>query len=95
MESSKPKLNLVAAIRTTQSEISNMKNRHRKELQPLEDALIALRRINTVCERCNGSGKILRSRTCAEDDRPDPNDPSDYVVCPECIGSGEAHYDEN
>ena len=89
---SKPKLNLVAAIVATEGEISKMKRRHELELQPMEEALKALRNINTACERCNGQGKVLRCRACAEDDAPDPNDPRDYVVCPVCLGSGEANY---
>lgn len=83
-------LNLVPAIKSLEEEISKMKAEFNKKLEPYETSLRELRKINEVCERCNGKGKILRSRACAEDNRPDPNDPRDYNICPVCHGSGFA-----
>lgn len=40
------------------------------------------------CPNCHGTGKVLRSRSCAEDDPPDPNDPTDYETCDYCHGLG-------
>jgi len=59
-------------------------------INALDVALEELRMRNTVCEKCKGDGKVLRSRMCAEDDSPDPNDPNDWITCPECRGTGEA-----
>lgn len=85
-------MNLVPAIQEMEKEIRNLKNTHEKKLKELTDGLTALRKLNKVCEKCGGEGKYLRSRACAEDDRPDPNDPRDYVKCSECHGSGLAIY---
>lgn len=82
------KLNLVPAIREIEAQINMVKAEFDRRLKPFQDSLIALRNINQACERCCGEGRILRSRSCAEDDRPDPNDPRDYNVCPICHGSG-------
>lgn len=81
-------MNLVPAINEMQKEISNLELEYAGKLKELKDGLRALRQLNTVCEKCEGKGKYLRSRACAEDYRPDPNDPSDYKTCPECNGSG-------
>jgi len=59
-------------------------------INALDVALEELRKQNTVCEKCQGDGKVLRTRMCTEDDRPDPNDPNDWITCPECRGTGEA-----
>lgn len=82
------KLNLVPAIREIEAQISTIKAEFDKKLKPYQESLAALRNINQACERCCGEGRILRSRTCAEDDRPNPNDPNDYNTCPICHGSG-------
>ena len=63
-------------------------------MKPLKEGLEHLLTLNDVCEACEGKGKVLRHRVCAEDDRPDPNDPRDYLVCPLCKGTGKANYDE-
>lgn len=82
------KLNLVPAIREIEAQISTIKAEFDKKLKPYQESLTALRNINQACERCCGEGRVLRSRACAEDDRPNPNDPSDYNTCPVCHGSG-------
>lgn len=83
-------INLVLAIKEIEKEIDALTAEYRNKLKPYQDSLKQLRIINEACERCNGKGKILRSRCCAEDDRPDPNDPTDYIICPVCKGSGRA-----
>lgn len=40
------------------------------------------------CPKCGRTGLVLRSRSCAEDDPPDPGDPSDYETCSRCDGAG-------
>lgn len=40
------------------------------------------------CPNCHGNGKVLRTRSCAEDDPPDPDDPTDYETCDYCHGLG-------
>lgn len=85
-------LNLVPAIKEVEAQIRKIKAEYSKKLQPYEDSLEQLRKINTACERCNGVGKVLRPRACAEDDPPDPNDPCDWNKCDECKGTGLAHW---
>ena len=85
-------LNLVPAIKEVEAQIRKIKAEYSKKLQPYEDSLEHLRKINTACERCNGVGKVLRPRACAEDDPPDPNDPRDWNKCDECHGTGFAPY---
>lgn len=82
-------INLVPAIRTVEAQIREMECEFEKRITPFRDSLVALRKINTACEDCAGSGKVLRTRTCAEDDRPDPNDPKDWYKCSYCNGSGK------
>lgn len=83
-------LNLVPAIHALEVEISEIDAEYRKKVDPYKRSLAELRKLNQACERCNGTGKILRSRACAEDDAPDPDDPTDYITCPECWGSGKS-----
>ena len=85
-------MNLVPAIKAIQAEMDKLLKEYRETVKPYEDSLTQLRKLNTACENCGGSGKVLRHRACAEDDRPDPNDPKDYVKCQLCGGTGEANY---
>lgn len=64
-------------------ELRKEKAEYKSKLIGIDTAILAVQRINTVCEKCEGKG-----RACAEDDRPDPNDPNDWITCPECHGSG-------
>lgn len=70
--------NLVAALK----ELRKEKAEYKSKLIGIDTAILAVQRINTTCEKCEGKGKILRSRACAEDD------PSDWITCPDCHGSG-------
>lgn len=81
-------LNLVPAIKAIEKEINKLNTEHNKKIKPYIDSLMQLREINTACELCYGKGKILRKRSCAEDDKPNPEDPRDYVICPSCGGNG-------
>lgn len=85
-------MNLVPAIKAIQAEMDKLLKEYRETVKPYEDSLTQLRKLNTACENCGGSGKVLRRRVCTEDDRPDPNDPRDYVKCQLCGGTGEANY---
>lgn len=84
------KVNLVPAIKEIEKIISDIKADYDKKIKPYQDSLEHLRQINTACEFCNGEGKVLRSRACAEDDRPDPNDPRDWLMCSYCHGTGSS-----
>lgn len=84
------KLNLVPAIHEVEAQIRKLEYDFSSKIKPYKDSLAALRRINEACEKCNGEGKILRCRSCAEDDGPDPNDPRDYNTCDVCHGTGLA-----
>lgn len=83
-------MNLVPAIKAIEEEISKRDREYQKQMEPYIESLKQLRKLNTACEYCNGDGKVLRHRACAEDDAPDPNDPRDYIKCPVCFGSGKA-----
>lgn len=85
-------VNLVPAIHQIELQILEMEHEYKIKIKPYQDSLKALRKINTACEKCEGRGRILRSRACAEDDAPDPNDPSDYIRCDVCNGTGKAKY---
>lgn len=80
-------LNLLPAIRALEAEVSDLELECKKKLAPYKDSLEALRKLNTACERCDGKGKVLRTRACAEDYRPDPNDPADWRTCNVCHGT--------
>lgn len=80
-------LNLVPAIRVLEAQIKKLQNDFNKKVKPYENGLAQLRELNMACENCSGEGKVLRKRSCAEDDRPNPDDPTDYVLCPKCKGS--------
>ncbi len=88
------KLNLVPAIKAIQEQIEEITDEYTKKLAPYNESLEQLRAINTACERCCGKGKILRSRVCAEDDRPDPDNPNDWIQCPDCYGTGRSKKEE-
>lgn len=82
-------MNLVEAIKTVEQQIAQMEQDFQQQIAPYRNGLKALRKMNTVCTKCGGSGKRLRPRACAEDDRPDPNDPTDYITCEHCHGTGK------
>lgn len=77
-------MNLVPAIREMESSIYKMKTKHANELKELEDGLIALRKLNTACEKCGGYGKVDH-RATAECD-------VEEITCSKCSGSGKAKY---
>lgn len=85
-------INLVPAIKALEEQIKEIRLEYLETVMPYEDSLRELRKLNTVCERCNGTGKLLRNRSCAEDDRPDPEDPNDYEPCKLCGGTGISLY---
>lgn len=68
-----------------------LEQRYNKKINHIQIVQEKLREINQACEYCNGTGRVLRNRSCAEDDRPDPNDLSDYIKCRGCNGTGLAH----
>ena len=80
-------LNLVQAIRAIEKEIRSIQAKHRTELQPYEDSLQELRRINSACENCAGQGKVFK-RLCAEDD-------GDWYTCNLCHGTGKKPKEKN
>lgn len=46
------------------------------KIKPYRDSLIELRKINQVCEKCNGRGEIIKI------------DSAELIVCPNCGGTG-------
>lgn len=81
-------MNLLPAIRETKRQIAEIKNEAERKVYDLDNGLKALRKLNTYCDECDGEGKVLRKRACAEDDRPDPTDPRDFLKCNFCNGTG-------
>lgn len=81
-------LNLVPAIKEIEKVIREKESTFNQEIQPYKDSLAQLRKLNETCEECGGRGWTLRPRACAEDDRPDPNDPTDRLKCYRCGGTG-------
>lgn len=81
-------MNLVAAIRAFEEKIDEIDRKHLEQRRRYNEILDELRKLNTACEVCEGKGKYLRKRSCAEDDRPDPNNPSDWITCRSCRGTG-------
>lgn len=81
--------NLVSALKELKAEKKKIENEYKAKIQGYNIAIKALEQLNDTCERCEGVGKVLRPRACAEDDRPDPADPKDYIPCPECHGTGK------
>ena len=82
-------MNLVPAIKELEAEIRTRTAAFEKMIQPYRDSVEQLRKLNDACEHCNGLGKVLRSRACAEDDAPDPDDPRDWLQCDYCHGTGK------
>lgn len=81
-------LNLIPAIKELQKRKNELIKEFQRKVRPLQDSIEHLRKLNEVCERCEGKGWNLRTRVCAEDDRPDPNDPRDRIICDVCHGTG-------
>ncbi len=81
-------INLIEAMQTVGKLETEKRTEFNREIAKYENAFALLKQLNEACLACNGKGKILKTRACAEDDRPDPNDPSDWRVCPACNGTG-------
>lgn len=81
-------LNLVSAIRELEREIRVQEGEFNSRIKPYRESLEQLRKLNTACETCGGTGKVLRPRVCTEDDRPDPNDSANHGECIACKGTG-------
>ena len=81
-------INAKAGIEEVEAAISAKQEKYSADLQEKTTLLHSLEEKNHLCLVCKGEGRVLRFRSCAEDDRPDPNDPRDYVVCSRCHGSG-------
>ena len=82
-------INLVPAIKELEAQIKRQEQEFLKVIEPYKNSLTQLRKLNTVCETCRGNGRVLRARACAEDDRPDPKYINDYIIYPDCKGSGK------
>lgn len=81
-------LNMLDAMATIREKQEILKKAYQKQMDEYEAAYAVLFDMNEACEYCRGEGKTLRSRACAEDDRPDPKDPNDWNVCSHCHGTG-------
>ncbi len=88
-------LNLLPAIDELQKRKKHIEGLYQTELDGVNRALEILIQMNEACPSCGGHGKKLRGRSCAEDDRPDPNDPADWVKCSVCGGTGRSPIQNN
>lgn len=75
------KLNLVPAIHEIENQIRKMESEFQVKIAPYKRSLEEIRKINTACEKCAGTGKIFKL-SCAEDD-------GEYYCCEDCCGTGE------
>lgn len=83
-------LNLLPAIDELQKRKKHIEGLYQTELDGVNRALEILIQMNEACPVCGGHGKKLRGRNRAEDDRPDPDNPADWVKCPVCGGTGRS-----
>ena len=81
-------LNLVESIIAVNKVAGEKRAAFNREIAKYDNAVSILKSLNEACIACNGKGRILRTRVCAEDDRPDPNNPLDWRKCPACGGTG-------
>ena len=82
-------MNLLPAIKAVREQMDEIERDYRSKIYPLQTCLNNLVKLNDTCEMCEGKGKILRMRACAEDDAPDPDDPRDWITCHTCAGTGK------
>lgn len=85
-------INLIPAIEALKEERRKKVEEFEKQMAVMDAAISAVGKANQACTFCNGKGWRLRSRVCAEDDRPDPDDPRDRVTCKACRGTGWKHW---
>lgn len=85
-------INLLKEIEALKQQQRQIMAEAEKKCKALQNAEYVLRNQNEACWYCGGTGKILRTRVCAEDDRPDPNDPNDYHICTACKGTGHKRW---
>lgn len=82
------RLNLLPAMRDLDQQIRDLKTKYERDLADLQHAREVVGKLNETCPFCDGRGWNLRKRACAEDDRPDPDDPRDRVPCSACHSTG-------
>lgn len=79
---SSDEMNLVPAIREIKRKIESLRSDYDAELRQYQNALDCLRKLNTVCENCDGTGQIF------------VQNPAGYniahITCPTCKGTGRA-----
>lgn len=85
-------INLLTTIGALRERRNKMATEYALQLQRLDDAISAIGKINEACTFCGGKGYRLRERVCAEDDRPNPDDPRDRITCKPCHGTGWKHW---
>lgn len=82
-------LNLLPAMREIDKKRDAAQREFDIKMGSLNEAYKVLFDLNEACPHCDGKGKKLRQRACAEDDRPNPNDPTDWETCQHCRGTGK------
>lgn len=87
-------LNLIEAMDEINNRRSEVSKEYEMKLKAFDEAYKVLADMNEACIVCKGKGKILRIRACAEDDRPDPDNPRDWNTCSMCHGTGRVQHKE-
>ena len=75
-------INVIPAMKTILDTIKDNEKKLEKQTAELEAGLKVIREMNTTCERCNGSGVVIKPRANAYCER-------EYMDCPDCHGKGE------
>ena len=88
-------INLLEAIHTLEDEKRKILREAEEKCKALDQSIHTLRLTNEACWFCGGKGKLLRKRACAEDDRPNPDDPRDWNICNACKGTGIKHWTDD
>lgn len=91
----KEMVNLLPAIEALKLERREKTAEFERQIAAIDAAIAAVSKANEACTFCGGQGWRLRPRACAEDDRPDPNDPSDRIPCKACKGTGWKHWTDD
>lgn len=81
-------LNLISSIHELENKKQKIIEQCRQDVEEIDKAIEIVKKMNEACLDCRGKGWRLREMACAEDDRPNPEDPNDRIKCRSCNGTG-------
>lgn len=85
-------INLLHAVRALRLERREKTADFERQIAAIDAAIDVVGKVNEACPECEGRGWRLRPRACAEDERPDPDDPNDRIPCEACNCTGWKHW---